>query len=196
MTANPTHPALAGAGRRTALPARLTLRDGRQVLVRTVRPEDKAGLHAAFQRLSEDSRYTRFMASMKDVSDAMLEHATHPAPDREYALVATAQEGDSTEGPIVGGARYAAAPGSDTCEFAVTVVDGWHGLGMARMLMETLIAAARAGGYRRMEGFVLATNGAMRRLARRLGFADTACPDDITVRVVVLDLAAPMPARD
>lgn len=171
----------------TTFPAfTIILRDGRQVLVREIAEADKAGLVAAFSRLSADARYARFMAAMQQLPDAMLEHATHPAAEREFALVALANTEKTPA--IVGGARYAAAAGSDTCEFAVTVVDDWHGLGLAGRLLGALIDVARRRGYRCMEGYVLSSNTAMRRLARRLGFADAPCPDDATLRVVTLAL--------
>ncbi|QEZ44872.1 GNAT family N-acetyltransferase [Cupriavidus oxalaticus] len=167
-------------------PFNMPLGDGREVLVREITEDDKAGLLAAFNRLSADARYTRFMAAMRELPEAMLEHATHPAVEREFALVAldTGNEGPS----IVGGARYAAAPGSDTCEFAVTVADDWHRLGLASKLLGTLIDIARRRGFRHMEGYVLSSNTGMRRLAKRLGFADVPCPDDATLRVVTLAL--------
>jgi len=178
-----------------SLPVRVILRNGAQLVVREIRPQDKDALHDAFRLLSDESRYTRLMASMKDLPEAMLESATHPVPVQQFVLVAAMD--DSEGSALVGGARYAAAPGSDTCEFAVTVIDGWHGLGLAKLLMQTLIHAARVAGYRTMEGFVLASNRGMRGLAHRLGFTDTVCPDDWNLRVVVLDLtgeAGPAPA--
>lgn len=151
----------------TFAPFSVSLRDGREVLVREIAEDDKAGLLAAFDRLSADARYTRFMAVMQQLPEAMLEHVTHPSAERELALVAIATKG---KGPaIVGGARYAAAPGNDTCEFAVTIVDDWHGLGLASRLLSALIDTARRRGYQSMEGYVLSSNTAMRRLARRLG---------------------------
>jgi RimJ/RimL family protein N-acetyltransferase len=168
------------------LPATLRVRDGRQVTLREILPQDKAHLQAAFACLSADSRYTRFMATMRDLPNEMLEAATHPAPDREFALVAVSAPGPDEI--IVGGARYAAEPGSDTCEFAVTVADDWHGQGLAPRLMEALIAAAQARGLRSMMGYVLATNASMRKLAKRLGFHDSPMPEDATVRVVSLRL--------
>ncbi|WER48239.1 GNAT family protein [Cupriavidus sp. WKF15] len=170
-------------------PTRLTLRDGRQILLREICEQDRAGLLAAFARLSDDARYTRFMAPMRELPEAMVEQATHPQPDHECALVAISEaEGKDRGGRLVGGARFVAAPGSDVCEFAITLDDDWHGAGLARMLMSALIDTARARGYARMEGFVLAMNTPMRRLARRLGFSDVACPDDATVRIVTLPL--------
>jgi RimJ/RimL family protein N-acetyltransferase len=172
----------------TRLPMLAKLRDGREVMLREIQSQDKEGMLTAFHRLSADSRYTRFMMSMRDLSPAMLEAATHPVPGRAFALVAVSGEGGAER--IVAGARYVGAPGTDTCEFAVTVADDWNGLGLASRLLGILIASATAQGLRCMEGFVLAFNTPMRRLARRLGFVDRQCDDDATLRVVSMSLAS------
>jgi GNAT superfamily N-acetyltransferase len=168
------------------LPLAVTLRNGRSATIRSICPEDKDELEAAFERLCAEARYTRFFTAVRTLSEKILDSATHPAPGREVALVALSDEGSGQI--IIGGARYGLAPGSDTCEFAVTVADDWHGLGLARRLMETLIEIARARGVQRMEGFVLPANSSMRGLAARLGFADAQCPEDRTLRVVTLEL--------
>jgi RimJ/RimL family protein N-acetyltransferase len=170
------------------LPLLVKLRDGREVMLREIQAQDKEGMLAAFQRLSADSRYTRFMMAMRDPSPAMLDAATHPVPDQEFALVAVSV--DAGFDNIVAGARYIRAPGSDTCEFAVTVADDWHGLGLANRLLGILIASARTHGLQCMEGYVLAVNTPMRRLARRLGFVDRPCPDDASLRVMSMSLTA------
>lgn len=170
------------------LPLSLTLRDGRRVTVREIRPEDRDGLHAAVLSLSPDARYTRFMSAVKDLPDKTYEAATHPEPSREFALVVVPEDGEGRQ--IVGGARYASSAGSDSCEFAITIVDDWQGQGLSGPLMHTLIDTARAHGFRTMEGYVLSTNAPMRKLARRLGFSESPCPGDATTRIVTLALAA------
>ena len=150
--------------------------------MREILPEDKEPLQAAVGNMSADSRYTRFMGTMREIPDKMLEAATHPVPDRECALVAVSVEG--ADESIVGGARYASNVGSDTCEFAIAIVDGWQGLGLAPQLMNTLMSLAESHGFRYMEGFVLSTNASMRGLAKRLGFQDAPFPGDATVRLV------------
>ncbi|RTZ44564.1 GNAT family N-acetyltransferase [Candidimonas sp. SYP-B2681] len=167
-------------------PLAITLRDGRSVTIRPICPEDKDELAAAFERLCAESRYSRFFSAMRALPEKALDSATHPAPEREVALVALSNEGSRKI--IIGGARYVAAPGSDTCEFAVTVADNWHALGLARSMMEMLIKIARARGVRHMEGFVLPTNANMRGLAARLGFTDAQYPEDPTLRLVTLEL--------
>jgi GNAT superfamily N-acetyltransferase len=173
-------------------PVVLQLRDGRRVTVRAIRDEDKAAVNEAFQHLSPDSRYSRFMGLVRELSPAMLEATTHPRGERDLALVAVvAVVAESEAEVIVGGARYAASAGGDDCEFAVTVVDDWQGVGLARQLMELLLAAARARGLRTMEGYILTTNASMRGLARRLGFSDMPMAEDPTVRLVRRQLEEP-----
>jgi RimJ/RimL family protein N-acetyltransferase len=178
MPSNPPTPEL--------LPLTASLRDGRKVTVREARPGDKSELEAAFTRLSADSRYSRFFAPVRQLPEQVLDAMRHTAPERELGLVATSADGAGQE--IIGAALYVLIPDTDRCEFSVTVADNMQGQGLARLLMQTLIAHARARGLRYMEGSVLSTNSGMRGLARRLGFTDAACPGDATVRVVTLGL--------
>lgn len=129
------------AGTALTLPMQVKLRDGREVVLREIGAQDADEIVEAFERLSAESRYTRFMIPLRELSPRMLAAVTHPVPGRDVALVAVSGEGEDED--IVAGARYVGAPGSDTCEFAVTVADDWHGLGLASRLMEILIANAR-----------------------------------------------------
>jgi len=167
-------------------PIEALLRDRRRVRIREIRPDDRDEVRQAFGRLSSESRYTRFMSQVKELSPEMLERAVHRQTERELGLVAEIDAPDGID--IVAGARYYVQPDGESCEFAVTVADDWQGVGLASRLLRELIGAARARGLERMEGFVLAENTAMLNLARRLGFTVTADPNDAMVRIVRLDL--------
>jgi acetyltransferase len=80
-----------------------------------------------------------------------------------------------------------------TCEFAISVVNAWAGAGLGGALLGALVTAARARGLATMEGFVLAENRAMLRLAQRLGFAVKRQAEDPTVRTCTLQLSATPP---
>jgi RimJ/RimL family protein N-acetyltransferase len=160
----------------------LLLRDGSRLLVREIRPTDHAEIEAAFARLSEDARYTRFFSPVRQLPAELVDATLHPAPERGIALIAL------DGGTAAGGARYVPIGDGGSCEFAVTVADGWQGRGLARGLMQILIDAARARGLRRIEGFVLPHNTGMRGLAKRLGFSDSVCPVDPGLRLVRLEL--------
>jgi RimJ/RimL family protein N-acetyltransferase len=167
-------------------PIEVELRDHRRVRVREIRPDDADEVRQAFGRLSSESRYTRFMSSVKELSPEMLERAVHRRTERELGLVAEIDAPDGID--IVGGARYYVEGDGDSGEFAVTVADDWQGVGLASRLLRELIQVARSQGVRRLEGFVLAGNSGMLALARRLGFTVDADPDDAMVKVVRLAL--------
>ena len=68
-----------------------------------------------------------------------------------------------------------------TCEFAITILPEYGGAGLGRTLLSTLIATAKRRGLKEMEGFVLAVNQPMLKLASRLGFSIARDPDDGSV---------------
>jgi len=167
-------------------PVEITLRDGRRATVRTICTTDADALQEAIRALSVESRHTRFFAALRELPPRLLERATHPEPGSELQLVAVVDQ-DGRE-VIIGGARYGALPVDRDCEFAVAIVDAWHGLGLARRLLEILIQCARERGFERMEGYVFATNARMLDLARRLGFMEMASTEGPAVRTVRRDL--------
>jgi GNAT superfamily N-acetyltransferase len=169
-------------------PVVLALRDGRTVTVRAIRSDDRERLQAAIGRLSPESRYTRFFSPLRELPAPLLERATHPDEVRELQLVAVVAAGGAEE--IVAGTRYAATETPGDCEFAVAVVDDWHGYGIARRLLELLMRTARTRGFARMEGYVLASNGPMLGLAERLGFRRGPSSEGPNVCLVRRDLGA------
>jgi GNAT superfamily N-acetyltransferase len=70
----------------------------------------------------------------------------------------------------------------------VAVTDEWQGLGIARHLLEALIRTASERGLERIEGYILASNAGMLRLAGRLGFVPVPSPEGPGVRLVRRDL--------
>ena len=167
-------------------PIDVELRDGRRVTVRAIRATDADKLQEAIRGLSVESSYKRFFSPMRKLPAQFLERAIHPEPGRELQLVAVIGEGSDER--IIAGTRYGAVAAGEDCEFAIAIIDGWHGFGLARRMLEILIAHARADGFARMEGYVLATNAAMLGLAKRLGFTESASDEGPTVRMVRLNL--------
>ena len=153
---------------------RIRLRDGREVTVRPIGVDDKAGIVAAFERLSADSRYRRFMRHKQKLDEAALERGVHPRPGQDCAIVATVPVPPPAAPAvdIVGAAQYVRVDDGDphTCEFAITVAEDWRGSGLANRLMARLVRRARRDGYTTMEGWVLADNVPMLALARRFRF--------------------------
>ena len=74
------------------------LLDGRPVLVRAIRPEDKAMLREGFRRLSPQSVYLRFFQAKKELSEAELRYLTEVDFQSHVALLVILDE----EGPELG----------------------------------------------------------------------------------------------
>ena len=166
-----------------------TLRDGRAVHIRAMVPGDEAELLQAFGRLGQDARYMRFMRSVSEPNVARLRQVLASFPEHGIGIVATVPADDGID--IVGSAIAVFALGRSVCEFAITVASAFGGAGLATVLMRTLIDEATRRGMREMEGFVLATNRSMLRLATRLGFSIARDRDDASIHVCRLKLAAP-----
>jgi RimJ/RimL family protein N-acetyltransferase len=164
-----------------------TLRDGRAVHVRAVRPADEAELMQAFGRMSEDARYMRFMRFVREPNVERLRKALASFPEGGIGIVATVPAADGID--IVGSTICLVGNDRTTCEFAINVATGFGGVGLASTLLTALINAAMAAGMKEMDGFVLAMNQPMLRLARRLGFSVAPDPEDRTVCICRLNLA-------
>jgi len=176
-------------------PRRLVLRDGREVTLRAITESDAPAIQRAFDRLSADSRYQRFLHHKKQLSPAALERGVHPLPGQAFAFVATVPGPGGID--IVGAAQYVRAAEDDatTCEFAITVAEDWRGSGLARQLLASLLRRARRDGYAAMEGLVLAENAPMLALARKLKFVvEPSSPDSSAVRVLRMLAPPPPPA--
>ncbi len=163
-----------------------TLPDGTDVTIRAIKPED-ADLEVNFVRkLSAETKYFRFMNTMRELPPAMVVRLTQIDYDREMAFVATVTEND--EETEIGVCRYAVNPDGESCEFAVVVADDWQHRGLARRLMGVLIETARNRGLVYMNGVFLANNDRMLRFVQSLGFVLSSDPDDSTVKLGVLAL--------
>ncbi|MDT3671185.1 MAG: GNAT family N-acetyltransferase [Aromatoleum sp.] len=160
--------------------------DAVEVTIRPIKPED-ADLEVEFVRkLSAETKYYRFMNTMRELPPAMVARLTQIDYDREMAFLATIQE-DGREIEI-GVCRYAVNPDGESCEFAVVVADEWQHRGLARKLMGVLIETARNKGIMYMNGVFLANNERMLKFVQGLGFQLSNDPEDNTVKLGVLPL--------
>ncbi|MFL6622965.1 MAG: GNAT family N-acetyltransferase [Sulfurifustis sp.] len=168
------------------LVSHVRLKDGTDILLRPIRPED-AEIEIAFvDNLSPESKYLRFMQSLQQLTPEMLVRFTQIDYDRELALVAIVeQDGREVEIAVT---RYSMNPDGESCEFALVVADAWQRKGVGSRLLRVLIDAARARGFRVMEGQVLSQNTAMLALVRRLGFTVNKTPGFATTCDVTLNL--------
>ena len=145
-----------------------SVRNGLQLCIRPLRPDDREREIEFINSLSERTRFFRLMTPLKFLPPHLLDRLMDIDYDRRMAFVATVEH-DGRE-QFVGIARYGETDRPDTVELGVTVTDRWQRHGIARVLIAELVRFARWRGIRRMEGIVLHDNLPMIELAKSLGF--------------------------
>ena len=166
---------------------RVRLRDGSEVIVRPLTPEDKPLLLEGFGSFGELSRYQRFMAHKKQLSLKELAYFTDIDHTDHEAIGAL----DPTTGRGAGVARFIRErPGGTVAEAAVAVVDSWQGRGLGGVLLEHLAERATEVGVTEFSASLLTDNRAMLALFARLGRIDVRHDEGATARLnVCLDVA-------
>lgn len=159
------------------------------MLIRAIAPSDRAALRAAFERLSEASRYRRFLSPMDRLTDSQLDHLTK-LDQRDHVALVAVDPADS--GEILGVARFVRS-GERVAEPAIAVVDEWQGQGLGTELLQALTTRARDEGVERYEALILAENEPVLRLLSRVG--------ELTLQRAGAEVAAevslgPAPAKD
>lgn len=127
--------------------AQETLKNGLEVTVRAIRPEDRDAFLAAFKELEERTVYLRFFSPKPEVTPEELNKATDVDFVRTVALVTCIRNGTGEK--IIGGGRYIAfgnADPPDRAEVAFTVEEDYHDLGIAGMMLRHLSGIAREKG--------------------------------------------------
>lgn len=151
--------------------ARETLKNGLQVTVRAISPDDRDALLRAFNSLDEETIYLRFFGPKRGLSPRELAEATEVDFVRTVALVTCLQDGQ--EEKIIGAGRYiafGAAEPPDRAEVAFTVAADYRGRGIAGMTLRHLAVIANQQGIARFQAEVLPENKGMLKVFSRSGF--------------------------
>jgi RimJ/RimL family protein N-acetyltransferase len=159
-----------------------TLRDGRNLEIRALKPSDREGLLGAVGRMSAESVYRRFFAPKPRFTDREVDYYLNIDFVNHVALVAVLTENATPT--IVGGARYVVS-GPGTAEVAFVVDDAHQGLGIGGLLMKHLAAIASRSGLHTLVAEVLANNTAMLKVFERSGLPMSTAREQGIARVVL-----------
>jgi nucleotide-binding universal stress UspA family protein/GNAT superfamily N-acetyltransferase len=148
----------------------VTLRDGARVRLRPISAADRLLLAESFERLSEQSRYRRFLTAKEKLSGGELDYLVDGVDHVDHeAIVAL----DPLTGQLLGIARYVRSKEDpEIAEVAVTVADNWQRRGLGRALLDKLTYRARREGVRRFSALVLGENRPALGLFADLGHAE------------------------
>jgi len=152
--------------------APFTMKDGTEVLIRPIRPEDEPLLVKFHEGLSERSVYMRFFHPMKlsqRVAHERLTRICFNDYDREIALVADHKTATG-EHEILGVVRYAKLAGTSEAEFSILISDQYQDRGLGTEMMTRLLQVARDEKITRISADILTENHPMQHVCEKLGF--------------------------
>ena len=128
------------------------------VIFRTVHPKDKQMLVDGMARLSQASRYARFLVDRTSLSNTELQYLTELEGHTHFAIgVARPLPGGREEG--IGIARFVRfKENPEVAEPAITVIDEYQGRGVGAALLQRLVEAARERGIKKFRCDFVAYN--------------------------------------
>ena len=144
------------------------LNDGTRLRLRPLTREDRDGLLSLFHRLSEESRWRRFMSPKPTLAPRELDYMTDIDHVAHEAFAAV----NERDGSLVGVARYVRHTGTETtAELAVEVADELQRRGIGTALCMRVIERAQENGFTVLTATALWSNQPARRLLRILAFS-------------------------
>lgn len=167
-----------GAGR---FEESIRLGDGRNFVLRPLRPDDLEALRRAFLRLTPEEIEYRFFYRSRELPASVQAQVRGLDPARDAAFVID----DAGEIRAVADLHMATAK-ARAAEFGLIVGKAISGHGIGRRLMLKLLDDARRRGLAALHGSVRADNTRMLDLCRELGATITPDPDDAGVLCVRL----------
>jgi acetyltransferase len=170
--------------------ARWTMRDGNQVTIRPIRPEDEPLMVKLHETLSDRSVYLRYFCSLslsRRIAHERLLKICFGDYDREMALVAELTDPATQERRIIAVGRLSKLHSKNEAEVAVLVSDHYQKLGLGHELLRRVIEVARDEKLSQVSAEMLTDNVAMQIVMRRLGFRVRTGEDMTSVRAY-LDL--------
>jgi RimJ/RimL family protein N-acetyltransferase len=147
------------------------LRDGAPILIRAIRPDDRARLLAHFRALSPDSLRHRFMGMRRELSADELARLCDVDFRDHVGLVASLGSGDDER--FIGVARFIRSAEPRRAEVAFAVLDRYQGHGIGTLLLRHLARIARGGGIDQFEADVMGDNQQMLEVFDHSGFQVT-----------------------
>jgi len=145
-----------------------TLRDGRRVEVRAIRPDDKSTILESWPEMSRRTRYFRFLRPIRELHDRELRYFTEIDHRDHVALIALDPEGSKPRS--LGVARWIRDKDEPkVAEFALTVLDSYQGVGLGTHLLGDLVKTARERDVETLRGWVHSENHTMLYLFRKAG---------------------------
>lgn len=147
---------------------KIHLKNGQEITLRSISPEDAPMEEALFYTLSKQTIYQRFFSYFAKPTHSILTRLTNIDYDREIAIVAELNEAGSKK--IIGVVRLIGDAWNERAEYAIVVADAWQGQGLGNQLTDFILAIAKERTIKTIHADVLNQNKFMLQMFLRRGF--------------------------
>jgi acetyltransferase len=144
------------------------LKDGTEVVLRPIKPEDEPMWHELLASCSTQSIWFRFSYLFKQTTHEMASRYCFIDYDREMGIVAEVEEEGQRK--LIGVGRLVADVDHVAAEYAIIVVDRWHGRGLGGVLTDYCLELAKKWGVKRVVAEVSKENVRMLATFRNRNF--------------------------
>ncbi|GAB4135438.1 MAG: bifunctional acetate--CoA ligase family protein/GNAT family N-acetyltransferase [Thermogutta sp.] len=144
------------------------LKDGTPVILRPIKPEDEPMWHELLASCSTQSLWFRFSYLFKQTTHEMASRYCFIDYDREVGIVAEVEEEGQRR--LIGVGRLVADANHEVAEYAVIVVDRWHGRGLGGLLTDYCLEVAKRWGIKKVVAETSKDNARMLATFRNRGF--------------------------
>lgn len=153
--------------------ANWSLKNGTEVIIRPIRPEDEPLMVKFHQTLSEEAIYFRYFHLIKlsqRIAHERLTRICFIDYDREMALIAEQEDPHTQQKQILAVGRLTKLHGSNSAEFAMLVTDGYQRNGLGTEILTRLMEIAKNEKISVIFAEILGENIAMQKVCKNLGF--------------------------
>ena len=148
-----------------------TTRSSQEILLRPVKISDEPLIKDFFYSLSDESLYTRFISTRRNVPHEMRQDRVVIDYTRDMVILAVVEdETEPEKETVVGVGQYSLNRDMHTAEVALVVRDDYQGKGVGTELLHRLTYLAKRQGLLGFSAEVLSTNRPMRSLFEKMGF--------------------------
>jgi acetyltransferase len=144
------------------------LRNGQEVLLRPIKPEDEPMWLEMFQSFSEESIRYRFFQLLKDTPHEVRVRYCNIDYDREIAIVTELEEKDHKR--LLGVGRLSIEPDGKTGELAFIIGDQWQGQGLGTKVVDFVLEIAKEMHVETVYAIMLPDNRRALNLTKKMGF--------------------------
>lgn len=157
------------------------MRDGTEITLRPIRPEDEPLWFELLGSCSRETIYSRFRYFFFWQSHEVASRYCYIDYDREMAIVAELQDGNRRR--ILGVGRLTADPTRTVAEYAVLVQDDWQNKGLGGILTDYCTEIARAWGVKKIIAYTTTDNPRMIAVFKKRDFEIRQDPQSTLVEI-------------